>query len=136
MLNPLLAASDGIGVGEIIFILVYLFILVVMIAGCWKMFEKANQPGWGIFIPFYNMILMLRIAGKPTWWLILMFVPLVSIIVWVLVTSSTAKNFGKGGGFTVGLIFLPMIFYPILGFGSAEYNPGGLPTIGISDQTA
>ncbi|MBZ0199154.1 MAG: DUF5684 domain-containing protein, partial [Ignavibacteriaceae bacterium] len=33
-----------------------------------------------------------------------------------------AKVFGKGGGFAAGLIFLPMIFYPILGFGDAEYS--------------
>ena len=108
----------------------YLAIIVVMIVGMWKMLEKANQPGWGAIIPIYNVILLLRVAGKPLWWIILLFVPLVNIVISILIPAAIAKNFGKGTGFTLGLIFLPMIFYPILGFGSAEYSPEGMPSYG------
>ncbi len=121
-----LADAEQTGVG--VFLVVYLAVIVLMIAGMWKMFEKANQPGWGVLIPIYNVILLLRVAGKPLWWIILMFIPLISIIPLILIPVAIAKNFGKGGGFAVGLIFLPMIFYPILGFGSAEYSPPGIPS--------
>jgi len=94
----------------------------MMIAALWKVFSKAGQPGWACLIPFYNAYIMLLIAGKPGWWLVLYFVPVANIVIGVLTLLGLAKAFGKGGGFVVGLIFLPIIFYPILGFGSATYT--------------
>jgi len=102
--------------------LVMLAIVVICIAGYWKMFVKAGQPGWGILIPIYNAYLMIKVAGRPGWWLILMFIPLVNIVVQIIVAIDTASNFGKGVGFALGMIFLPFIFYPILGFGDAQYH--------------
>jgi len=119
----LLAQAVHHGSGGAIFSLIYLVILVIVIVGCWKMFVKAGQPGWGILIPFYNMYLMIKIAGRPGWWLVLMFIPLVNIILHIIVLADISRNFGKGIGFVLGLIFLPFIFYPILGFGSAQYRP-------------
>jgi hypothetical protein len=121
-LSTLLAQQDQESGGAIV-TLVYLVILVLVLAGCWKTFVKAGQPGWGILIPIYNVYLMIKIAGRPDWWLILMFIPLVNIIVGIIVTADIARNFGKGIGFVLGLLFLGFIFYPILGFGSAEYRP-------------
>ena len=106
-----------------ILLIVYLAIIVVTIVGSWKTFEKANQPGWGCIIPIYNFVLMLKIAGKPLWWLLLYLIPIVSIYPSIVIPIAIAKNFRKGTGFGIGLMFLPMIFYPILGLGSAEYDP-------------
>jgi hypothetical protein len=117
------------GVGAIIAAVIYLAIIVVVIAGMWKMLEKANQPGWGILIPIYNVILLLRVAGKPIWWIVLMIIPLVNIVPAILLPMAIARSFGKGTGFGIGLIFLPFIFYPMLGFGQAEYSPPGLPAV-------
>ena len=104
-------------------LVVELVILVFILAAMWRVFTKAGQPGWAVLIPIYNAYIMLKIAGKPGWWLILMFIPLVNLIVSIIMTAGIAANFGKGGGgFVVGLIFLPFIFYPILGFGPAEYH--------------
>jgi hypothetical protein len=103
--------------------LLCLVVVVIVLAGCWKMFVKAGQPGWGILIPIYNGYLFIKVAGRPGWWLILMFVPLVDIIVGIIVTADIARNFGKGIGFLLGMIFLGFIFYPILGYGSAQYRP-------------
>ncbi len=125
--------DNGESIAELVFLILYLAVLVLMAAGAWKMFEKANQPGWGVLIPVYNLVLLLRVGGKPLWWLILMIIPIVSIIPMILIPMAIARNFGKGGGYAIGLIFLPFIFYPMLGFGSAEYCPSGLPFIG---QTA
>ena len=65
---------------------------------------------------------MLDIAGKPAWWFLLLLIPFVNIVILILVLAGLAANFGKGGGFVAGLIFLPIIFYPILAFGSAQYK--------------
>ena len=109
-------------VGALIFLVIYLAIIVVVLAGFWKMFEKAGQPGWGAIIPFYNMYLMCKIAGRPGWWLILLLIPYVNFIFLIIVFLDIAKSFGKGVGFAVGMILLTPIFIPILGFGEAEYE--------------
>ncbi|MDD2598174.1 MAG: DUF5684 domain-containing protein [Kiritimatiellae bacterium] len=102
--------------------LIYLAVVLLMIISMWKVFSKANQPGWAILIPIYNTIVMIQIAGKPVWWFLLLFIPIVNVIIGIIILLEIAKKFGKGGGFAAGLIFLPMIFWPILGFGSAEYE--------------
>ena len=105
-----------------IFWIVYAAIVILMIAAMWKVFTKAGQPGWGCLIPIYNLYIMCKIAGRPGWWVILMFIPLVNLIIIIILVIDIAKSFGKGVGFGIGLLLLPFIFYPILGFGSAQYQ--------------
>jgi uncharacterized membrane protein YoaK (UPF0700 family) len=102
--------------------LLYLIVFVIMIAGMWKVFTKARQPGWACLIPIYNILIILKMVNKPWWWILLYLIPIVSIVVSCMVMHELSKAFGKGIGFTVGLIFLPFIFFPILGFGDATYR--------------
>ena len=104
-------------VGAIIGLVVGLVVLIAM----WKIFTKANQPGWAVLIPIYNLYVLLQIVGRPGWWLIMFLIPLVNVIFMFIVMFDLAKAFGKGAGFALGLIFLNLIFMLILGFGSAEY---------------
>ncbi len=97
---------------------------IVSAVGLWKIFEKAGKPGWGAFIPIYNLILWLEIVKRPGWWIILIYiVPVANIICLFIVVFDLAKSFGKGVGYGFGLLFLPLIFFPMLGFGDAEYTP-------------
>jgi Family of unknown function (DUF5684) len=113
------STSGGMGVFGM---LIYLAIIVVIIAGMWKVFVKAGKPGWASIVPIYNIIVLLEIAGKPLWWIILLFIPIVNLVILVLIAIEIAKAFGKGTGFGLGLAFLGFIFYPILGFGDAVYT--------------
>ncbi len=97
-------------------------VLILILASLWKVFTKAGKPGWGCIVPIYNVILLLEIAGKPLWWVILLFIPLVSIVVAILVSIEVGKAFGKSTAFGLGLALLPFVFYPVLGFGSAQYQ--------------
>ena len=103
-------------------VLIYLGIIVFLIAALWTVFTKAGQPGWGAIVPIYNIILLLKIAGKPGWWFFLCLIPLVNFVIIILIYIALAKNFGKGGGFAAGLLFLPFIFYPMLAWGDARYS--------------
>ena len=94
-----------------------------LIVSMWKVFEKAGQPGWAAIIPIYNLYILILVAGRPGWWLILMLVPFVNIVVEIIVSIDVARNFGKSTGFGIGLFFLSFIFYPILAFGEAAYQP-------------
>ena len=109
-----------------IIIVIYLAIIVLMIASMWTIFSKAEKPGWAAIVPIYNLIVLLEIVGKPWWWLLLMLIPIVNIVILIIVYHNLSLSFGKGGGFTVGLILLGIIFLPILAFGDAKYvGPGG-----------
>lgn len=124
MLNfsVLLAQGDeGGGIAALLVPLIALAIVIVIIAGFWQTFVKAGKPGWASIIPIYNVIVMLEIAGKPIWWLLLLLIPIINLVISIIVAIDIAKAFGKGTGFGLGLAFFPFIFYPILGFGDARY---------------
>ena len=114
--------GGGSGGVSAVLIVIYLAIIVLEIAGIWKAFTKAGQPGWAAIIPIYNVVVLLNIVGRPVWWIILFFVPLVNFIVMIMIAIDLANSFGKGIGFGLGLAFLSPIFIPMLGFGSAQYT--------------
>jgi hypothetical protein len=120
MLYTIAAQQQSEG-GSLISTLFSLVIVVIMLASMWKLFAKAGQPGWAAIVPIYNTLVLLRIAGRPWWWLLLMLIPLVNIVIAIIVYIDLAKSFGKGVGFALGLLFLSVIFFPILAFGSARY---------------
>ncbi len=108
-------------ISPIVWIIYAAFIIFYFVA-MWKVFVKAGQPGWGFLIPIYNIYLMLKIAKRPGWWLILFLIPVVNLIIGIMLHFDIAKNFGKGVGFGFGLLLLGIIFYPILAFGDAKYK--------------
>ena len=104
-------------------IVVCLAAAVFQIAAVWKVFTKAGKPGWAAIVPIYNAIVLLQIAGKPAWWVLLYLIPIVNIVIALIMYIAFARNFGKGVGFGLGLAFLSIIFFPILAWGSAQYQP-------------
>ena len=102
---------------SIIGALIELLIIAAILAGMWKAFEKMGRKGWEGIVPFYNLYILLQIVGKPVWWIVLFFIPIVNIVVGVLLCIEVAKGFGKGTGFAIGLALLGFVFWPILGFG-------------------
>ncbi len=120
---------DELPIGTLISIIIfYLVIGIVSIAGTWRVFEKAGQPGWASLIPIYNIYVMTKIGGKPGYWTLLCCIPFLNFIFIIWLINMVSKSFGKDEGFTAGLIILGMIFWPVLGFGSALYQgPFGDP---------
>ena len=100
----------------------YAAVILFLVIGMWKVNTKAGQPGWACLIPIYNFIVLIQIAGRPLWWIILMFIPCVSLLAYAAVCIDIAKSFGKGAGFGIGMCLLSPIFFPILGFSAAEYQ--------------
>lgn len=106
--------------------IVIFLIAAFMIIVNWVLFKKANKPGWAAIIPIYNIVVKYQIAKVNPLLIILLFIPIINfvatIVLGIIVNINLAKVFGKGGAFAVGLIFLPIIFLPILAFGKAEYK--------------
>ena len=115
--------DQTIGLGFLMpFFIFGIVVAVVEIIAIWKVYEKAGQEGWKAIIPIYNLYILLKIVGKPWWWLLLMCIPLVNIIYCIWTDNMLSKSFGKDEGFTVGLLLLGFIFIPILGFGKSVYH--------------
>ena len=136
-LTPLLAQASGnnnaAALGLIMamiagFGMILLAGYVVVLIGMWKVFTKAGQPGWAVLIPFYNIIVLLRVAGLPWYWVFAVFLPIIPIlgvlaymVLAVMCLHRISTRFGQGVGFTIGLTLLSPIFFLILGFGSSKY---------------
>lgn len=104
-----------------IILLISAILSIIGLIILWTIYEKAGEPGWAAIVPIYNLVVFLRIVGRPTWWLILLLIPGINAIIGILLYLDLAKVFGQGTGFAVGLILLSPIFLAILAFGDAKY---------------
>lgn len=102
--------------------LIYIVFIALVIIGQWKVNEKGGFPGWHAIIPILNVYTLIRIAGRPNWWIVLMVIPFVNLIAWIIVMLDLAKAFGRSQLFGIGLAFLSGIFMIILGFGEDRYQ--------------
>jgi len=96
--------------------MVLLGFLAVIIISLWKIFTKARKPGWAAIVPIYNIVILAEIVGFPWYLGLLVLIPGIGAIALFTLYYNTAFAFGKNIGFGVGLVFLPMIFLPILAF--------------------
>ncbi|HSX32703.1 MAG TPA: DUF5684 domain-containing protein [Candidatus Saccharimonadales bacterium] len=119
---PTTDGGSGMAIFSGFWVIIWAALSILLLVSMWKLFVKAGQPGWASLVPFYNAYIELKIIGRPWWWLLLFFIPLVNVVVAVIVTNDIAKAFGKDVAFTLLLIFLPFIGYPMLAFGDAKYT--------------
>ena len=110
------------------FVICWLAVVIFLIAAQWKVYAKTGQPGWACIIPIYNIYILTKIAGKPGIWTLWCLIPVVNIVFVIWLYNILSKSFGHDEGFTVGLLLLGFIFWPILGFGKSKYlGPYGDP---------
>ena len=135
------ATSAG---GAFALIILYIAIYIVFALGVYGTYKKAGpngDPAWAAFVPIYNFIIMLKVAGRPLWWGWFLLLPLVPflgslalLVISIIVLNDVSKSFGHGGGFTVGLVLLSVIFWYILWLGKSQYRgpagPAGLNLAG------
>lgn len=112
-------------VGSLIGVLVYLVVvfglLVLVIAAQWCIFTKAGYEGWKAIIPFYSTYCLCEMTTGNGFWFLLSFVPCANVFLTFFMNIKLAKSFGKDVGYGLGLVFLSVIFYPMLAFGDSEY---------------
>ncbi|HTI92643.1 MAG TPA: DUF5684 domain-containing protein [Puia sp.] len=113
-----------------------LAIIVLYFVAFWKIAEKAGRQGWEGIIPIYNIYVFFKIGGKPGWWLIFILLGPLFLIWWIWGLNMISKSFGKDEGFTVGLVLLGFVFWPILAFSDSKYiGPFGDPVAFKAAQT-
>ena len=116
------SSSSGGGAGIAIAVVIWLAFLAIYVVSLWKIFTKMGQPGWSGIVPILNYVVIARLSGKAWWYGLLPLVPCIGIIFVIILLFDLAQLFGHGGGFTVGLVLLPIIFLPILAFGDSVYQ--------------
>lgn len=129
------ASSSGAGVaagliGALLGAVIGLAVVGLLYMG---VFTKAGRPAWEAYVPFYNFyVLITPIVGRPAWWFWVILassvIPVLNFITWIaalvfgiLIMNDLSKSFGKDSAYTVGLVLLPVVFVPMLGYGQAQY---------------
>lgn len=102
--------------------LVWLAVVIFMIAAIWTVYVKAKKPGWAAIIPFYNAYVLIKIVNRPGWWLVLYFIPPISFVIHIIVMNDLSKAFGKDVGYTLLLVLLPFLGWPLLAWGDAKFK--------------
>ncbi len=98
-------------------VIAFLLFIVLPFVGLYKLFIKAGRPGWEGVIPVYNIYVMLKLSGRPIWWLALMLLPGINILVFIGIIVDFVKSYGKFGlGEHIAAVALPFIFLPKWGF--------------------
>jgi len=99
------------------FALFFIILIVLPYVGLWKLFEKAGEPGWKAIIPVYNALVMIRLSGRPWWWVLLLFIPVIDVLIAVGITIDFVKSFGKFGlRQQAAGVLLQFIYFPKWGF--------------------
>lgn len=112
------------GTALAVILLIYLALIVFFLYVAAKVYMKAGRKWWEAIVPIYNIYVLQQIVGRPGWWTLLYFIPLVNIVVQIINYVDLAKSFGKGTGTGILLLFFPYIMYPIMAF-SSDYQYHG-----------
>lgn len=97
--------------------------VAVTLAGWVAVFPKAGLPWWAALVPGYNIYaLVVGVARLSLVWFVLVMTPGVQVIAAILVNVEVARRFGRSEAFGLGLCLLGPVFYPVLGFGRAQYR--------------
>lgn len=132
--------------------LIFLVAVLLLIISRWKIFIKAGYEGWEAIVPFYSSWTLVKISGLE-WWFFLIanatflvgallgdgLAPLAGIasfISYYFINYNISLKFDKDPVvFSLGLTFLPIIFYPILAFGKSTYTDVKVSVYGpVSDN--
>lgn len=105
----------------VVYMVIVFAVAVISLVGMWKIFVKAGKPGWGAIIPFYNMYCLFEMSFGTGWLFLLCLVPCVNVVITIIMWIKLAQAFGKGVAYGIGILFLPVVFLPMLGFGDAQY---------------
>lgn len=89
----------------------FLAVQVIHFLGTWKIYESAGRKRWEAAIPVYNAIVLMKIIGRPTWWTLLLFIPIINLIMFPVIWVETIRSFGKKSFLDTVLVIGTLGFY-------------------------
>ncbi|MGB7393489.1 MAG: signal peptidase I, partial [Pricia sp.] len=91
-----------------------IFILIVQVIhflGTWKLYVKAGRKAWEAAVPIYNAIILMKIINRPTWWTVLLFIPIINLLMFPIIWIETIRSFGRNSLGETWLVILSLGFY-------------------------
>jgi signal peptidase I len=92
-------------------LLFILFVQLVHFCGTWKLYQKAGRKAWEAAIPVYNAVVLMKIINRPSWWVVLLFIPIINLLMFPVVWVETIRSFGKNTLLDTWLVILTLGFY-------------------------
>ncbi|HET8737224.1 MAG TPA: signal peptidase I [Pricia sp.] len=92
-------------------IIFILFVQVIHFFGTWKLYQKAGRKAWEAAIPVYNAIVLMKIINRPTWWTVLLFIPIINLLMFPIIWIETIRSFGRNRLGETWLVMLTLGFY-------------------------
>ncbi|WP_396170359.1 signal peptidase I [Flavobacterium sp.] len=89
----------------------FLLVQIIHFLGTWKLYEAAGRKRWEAAVPVYNSIVLMKIIGRPTWWTLLLFIPIINLIMFPVVWVETLRSFGKRTSLDTFLGVITLGFY-------------------------
>jgi signal peptidase I len=89
----------------------FLLVQIIHFLGTWKLYEAAGKKRWQAAVPVYNSIVLMKIIGRPTWWTLLLFIPIINLIMFPVVWVETLRSFGKRSSLDTFLGVITLGFY-------------------------
>ena len=109
-------------ISKLIFLAFVAVFLLVILFSMARVFRKAGRSGVAAFVPIYNLVVLLEIAGKPLWWVLFTPIPVVNLILGARLGIALSRRFNRGRLFGLGLLFLGPLFFPLLAFSDLRYR--------------
>ncbi len=95
--------------------------ILIMLGGK-NLFKKAHKGEKTAYYPIINLFTMLEITDMSIFWGILFFIPGINIIVLSIMSYKLGTVFNTSFGYKLGLVFLPICFYPLLFISDKQYK--------------
>lgn len=77
------------------YLLFFIVINIIHFFGTFNLYQKAGRKYWEAIVPFYNLIIMLKINKRPIWWSFLLFLPIICTIMYITLLIDFIRCFGK-----------------------------------------
>ncbi len=102
----------------------FLAVQIIHFLGTWKLYQAAGRKSWEAAIPVYNSIVLMKIINRPTWWTLLLFIPIINLIMFPVVWVETLRTFGKKSTLDtfLGIFSLGFYIYYVNYTQKLEYN--------------
>jgi signal peptidase I len=106
-------------------LLITLPIYLLFHAGLAGIFRKAGEDAWKAFVPVLNVMIWLKIIGRPSWWLIWFIIPVVNFVMGIGLILDLVKSFGKHKfpDHLLSVLF-PYVYFLYLGFNKTDTYEG------------
>lgn len=101
---------------------IFIILLLLYQFNLFFLFKKYEENKWYSLVPVLNKLILIRIAGKPVFWIVFVYVPFLNYFFMYSINKEIAEENGFDSKLALGMTFLPSVFY-----GKVSFNDNPIP---------